>query len=1504
MPLPGGPANKLGNRYERLWTAYQFLHLLDGRSESVRVEEPGADKAEFVVRRGDQSEFHQAKCAGIRGIWSVASLVAEGVLKSMHEFLADPNARYIFASGCLAGELADLADAARHAESEQEFLAKFLEANSRKKPFERICQEWQCDLGKAFDYLRRVEVTTIGERELEDQVRLYARTLFLADATRILAELLRVVDKSIHQMVRRDELIEAMGRSGFVMRRITNRGQAASAIRQATESYLERARQRLIHRTLVPRTASQTVLEGIGNSATVLIGKAGSGKTACAVEIVEGLVAQGAQILAFRLDRHVSASNAADLGQRLGLEESPALVIASAAEDSGNTGVLVVDQLDAVSTMSGRSSEALDLVEHLLGEVKALRKGVALHVVVVCRSFDWDNDHRLRGLISDSDAQVAVGEFTDEETRELLRNGGFTPSFFKDAQLRQLRLPQNLALFLDAGFSVRKSPNFNTVTELFDRYWDAKRNLVAEGVGPVGDHWMEVLQLLCSGMTAKQELSVRREVLDGIPGQYLARMASEGILVFDNKCYGFGHESFFDYCYARVSFLPGSESLTSMLRSSEQHLFRRGQVRQVLAYIRDADFDRYVSEVRSLLSDSDVRVHIKDLVFALLAEIPDPIEEEWQIWSEWTRVALQAIENGSPSGHRLSELAWRRLLGSEPWFEFLVSRGVVKQWLESGNEGLINMAVEHYLRFHQRREPDTAAKLLEPYVGSGGDWHRRLEAFATWADVSESRRLFDLLLRLIEDGTLDNARGPIAENSTFWSLFHGLEKKQPAWVGELLACRARRRLVILKEKGDVPSNLQLFGHDSRAARMFAKASELAPLAFAKHVLPVVIEISDLTAGGEAPRRDAVWRFLIRTDHPSADDACLEGLTEAMEELADKSTAERREEILGELRRRDTHVANHLFLAFCRGDPNRLGDELVARFCAEPWRFECGFADNGYWCAMKTISAVAPHLSGDNLGLLEQSILRYVSRFEAGVAGRRRRGSTQYALISSIPKALRSKKGQTRFQELERKFGKVPEEPKVMKIELVASPIGSSASEKMSDDQWLKAMKRYSSEEGLEGHGEFFGGAHELSQVLEERVKKEPARFARLAMRFNANMNPAYMQRTLAGLRQVKLDSTSKLDVCRRAFAEYRQSCGREIADAIGSVSGTLPEDAVEMIHWLATEHPDPEQEQWQEEVGDSGKKWNGEVFFHGINTVRGNAAMSIRQLILSDATNLERFRKTIEKLVKDPSSAVLSCVSSIFEAVAVTDPEEAVALFLSMDVPTEELLATPFVMRFMSYSVARSFMELSPLIDKMVRSRKSAVAEYGATLAGLALLHGHAAEGFVEIALAKSEAHRLGIAKVASSNINTRECRDWCERRLLELFEDEAAMVREQAASCFLHLEGEPLEEYCELIDSFSASAAFADDSSSVLTALEDSRQRLPGITCLVCKRHLERFSEESRDFWSLRATDFRTLMKLVFRTYQQHQKDDWAARTLDVIDQLCLEGPGDAAEMFDSFER
>ncbi len=132
------------------------------------------------------------------------------------------------------------------------------------------------------------------------------------------------------------------------------------------------------------------------------------------------------------------------------------------------------------------------------------------------------------------------------------------------------------------------------------------------------DQWAEALDTMTQEMTRTQLLYVPKEKLDKIAKGYIDQMVSEGVLAFDGKRYGFGHESFFDYAFAR-SFVRQDKSLVAFLKDSEQHLFRRAQVRQVLTYLRDADRKRYREELAALLIDKQVRIHLKDLAIGVLA---------------------------------------------------------------------------------------------------------------------------------------------------------------------------------------------------------------------------------------------------------------------------------------------------------------------------------------------------------------------------------------------------------------------------------------------------------------------------------------------------------------------------------------------------------------------------------------------------------------------------------------------------------------------------------------------------------------------------------------------------------------------------------------------------------------------------------------------------------------------------------------------------------------------
>ena len=74
----------------------------------------------------------------------------------------------------------------------------------------------------------------------------------------------------------------------------------------------------------------------------------------------------------------------------------------------------------------------------------------------------------------------------------------------------------------------------------------------------------------------------------------------------------------------------------------------------------------------------------------------------------------------------------------------------------------------------------------------------------------------------------------------------------------------------------------------------------------------------------------------------------------------------------------------------------------------------------------------------------------------------------------------------------------------------------------------------------------------------------------------------------------------------------------------------------DMLHWIATEHDDPTADAWQEDAGGGQPHYGGDMHFNGINTARGHAAGAIGSLILTDAAYIDRFRATLDRMVRDP----------------------------------------------------------------------------------------------------------------------------------------------------------------------------------------------------------------------------------------------------------------------------
>lgn len=986
MSLAGGPADKVGNRYELWWTVLKVMDILRGQWDSIRVEEPGVEKAEFVLRGATEKSLHQAKRQAWDGKWTLAELSAKDnpYLQAIGQQLQDPNTRIVFVSGSDAPELAELSTRARDSVSLEEFNKFFVQGKKHQSEFSRLQRIWgDCSAETARSYLRRIEVRVVDEKSLRDQTLMTAQALFLLSPPTVCSVIAGLVLDSVHRDLPRGEIIDFLAIAGYNLRQLADAEHARPLIDAVTRRYLDNGKGRLIQGKLVPRAVTEQLRACMNNPKKdcAVTGRAGTGKSGCVAEFVQGLKESGIPVLAFRLDRIDPVKSTAELGQRLGFEESPALLLGAASEGHEKA-ALLIDQLDSISTTSGRTTGFFDAVEALMNEVRGLQAKTEIHVFVVCREFDWKNDDRLRKLLNKEHAHIAIGDFTREQVSTILEESGVSPSALTPRQLDLLCLPQNLSLFLEASFTP-ETP-FNTTLDLFDRYWTAKRISVAERSAPASDCWSDVIQALVNGMTTSQQLSVQREALDKFALQYVNQMISEGVISRDGHRVGFGHESFFDYCFAR-QFVQESRTLVEFLLQGEQHLFRRAQVRQVLQYLHEGEPDRFCVELTGLIEHRQTRTHLKDLALAVAASSAMISPQEWELWTRLIALYVEATRTNQPAD-LISTLAWKHFYSAPPLFEQALQVGLVQQWLESDSEAVVDMGLS-YLRAYEARFSGKTAVLLAPFVGRSEVWNKRLVWFMQLVSLTGSREMFDLFLQLLADGTLDEAHGPIAANSTLWNLAYDLAENDPARVCEIAGVWLGRQLELAKASG-AGERLISFRYDTLAEQPISRAAERTPSDFIDHVFPVILSIASWAshADDELPRKDRVWLYLTMGDEGGTpEDIALRYLLAALKTVAQKSP-ERLDGHVETLHASDLYVANVLLLAIYSGNGSYYANAAAETFVRQPWRFESGLSGNSEWYAQQAIGAIFEHSDKEHQALLESVVLGYVSPWEKESTG--------------------------------------------------------------------------------------------------------------------------------------------------------------------------------------------------------------------------------------------------------------------------------------------------------------------------------------------------------------------------------------------------------------------------------------------------------------------------------------------------------------------------------------
>lgn len=1516
MPLPGGATDKVGNRYEGRWTVFCMIDVMDEKADSIQLEKAGEDAFEFFLRRKGKLEYHQVKRqnSGL-GRWTLSALENEKfkVLSNFWKSLSsNPDVSCIFVSTQDADQLGELANRARDAASWTEFEEKFLN-NTQSGNLNKLQGKWSnCSQIDAYEALKRVYVETISENLLINTIENRLAVLVEGDTKTVRIELAELaLEKIHHELTSQDIWHYLLSERGYRRREWGKDPHVLAAVDKVNNSYLSRLQKEAIAGKVIPRDEVDIILDKLtaadGKRGVLVTGEAGVGKSSIILQVVDALRKKGVPIIAFRVDRLDPTNSPDQVGEQLEkLPGSPAHVLANIAQ--GRDCVLIIDQLDAVSTASGRNPQFFECVEQIIDQAKAYPQ---MRLLLACRKFDLDYDYRFKRLTGEDGIAeiVTISRLSHDKVREVVAEIGLDSRLLNNKQLDLLSIPLHLRLLAEvAKASQANALSFRTANDLYDKFWDYKKNVIYAQMN--SSQWTEVIYTLCDYMSKNQSLSAPKARVDKY-GKTAELMTSEHVLILDGQQYSFFHQGFFDYAFARRFAGEDEELLKFLGNRDQQHLFRRDQVRQILLYERDAERDRYLSDLEALLTSSDVRFHLKKVVLAVLAVVDDPTKEEWEI------IASLMSKSSDP----ITQQVWGVLRSSVLWFQQLDSLGIIEQWLRDESKERIEQTVT-LLSFMQRHIPDRVAELVEPLIGVSEAWNFRLLSFIQGAELSVSRRFFDFFWRLINEGIFDQPRGINDYNRDFWMKIYSLPQQHPDWASEAISCYLNRYLNISISAGQP----NLFDRNSGALpqnqfdeRILRESARKAPKAFIKYLFPFMLRVMELTSKQEnnPPWVDSVWYYRFYGKGYDIHHVLLSEMEVALSNLAGNHPEDFSLLAEQQLRNSNFETIQFLLIRAYTANGKRFADEAIDYLCEQPARLETGYlicSRNSraarYWATRQLIEATTLNCSEEKLVKLQAVILNYYSRYEKTAEGRRFLGYPQLVLLDAIAPNRCTEAATRRLQEWRRKFtglllepqGSI-ESPKSIESSRVKSPIPEDASDKMTDEQWLRAIAHYDYNDAgsrFQRTGQLIGGAYQLSELLESQVKQEPERFSELIHRFQDSANSSYFNAVLHGIAEVGLDVETALHVCQRCHQLPHRPCGHSISWLITKLA-ELPwtQEAFDILIWYALNDSDPKRE------SQNSNQTSRDILNEGINSTRGSAIEAITKLIFADKNRASYFQQPLQQIVQDSSIAVRSCAAETLTAMLNYDRDLAVNLFQQICDTEDAVLGTQTVEYFLYYAIPTHFQKLASIVERMIMSEQPEVLKAGARQACLTSLVIEEARWLAEVCLSGTEAHRIAAAEIFVANLHQAHFREFCENALVQLFKDSSKEVRSQASRCFLHFEGEQIGEYLSLVNAFVDSPAFSNDDYNLIHALEKTTAKLPdAVTYRVCDRFLEPLRVDEPDVRHPRVFRANSISKLLVRLYSETRDKNLQSNCLNLIDLMTEMEIYGLAEVLMQYER
>lgn len=1361
MALKGGSADKSGNVYESYWAVEDICHILLDKedSSSIYFEKPDEikDGYEYIVNKGKKNYCIQVKNYDIE--WTISNLYNKEVLSNFIKRMdEDKNAICVFLSSSNT-ELDEIVDRAKRSENKSLFFNSMITSEKIKDIISKLREkiisikfadkditsmnedekdEFQYKLDDyIYDFLRRIETKIKDNNTLKKDTISLINCIFKSPTSNdILSSLFEFSQERYNEKFTKLELIRYLQEDrGFIFSNYNLNTSLINKLEDNNNNFINSTSQ-FYQRFKIERSEVHEIYDKIispnKEKYFFVLGSAGCGKSIILKEVDNLLKDKSYTIIPIDIRNFDNFNNCEELGQCIFNERvSPADLLVNITQDK--PALIILDQLDSLSSVSGRSINKWFVINQLLQQVCKYQN---IKVLIACRDFDLNKDSRLKEFIQTNEEFIEkffINNLSNEVVIDTLTKLGVNKNRINEKLLKLFSIPLHLQMLCAVSENTDiTNLNYENKLELYNAFWDSKCTLIGD------EAWFSLINLMINYLNSNKSLVAPQCIFDRYKTN-LNKLLSECVFCQDEKNISFFHETFYDYCFARILAANTEKSLYDFILASDQSLFIRSNVRQALEYLRVADTRRYLLELKNILNSENIRVHVRTLVLDVLLNFEKLTNDEINILINVQGIIKNAILNK----YEYKEAEFLIQYNTGKLLENLID---IKNEKFNQSAELLTMFADKYTKeidliINQLNNTHLTKILLIGYPNT-------LSRFLFSPYLYKTTQFYNILKSLLQNDS-------ISIKSLFGHLQYVMKDFiQTEQVFELYGILLNKIIQEILSDNNRNDN-SLYIHNIK--EYITKSPEKFIEINFKYLLNGIKNSQVHTHNGLKYDKLSYHRIY------GYEDNICKVFSIALNTIAKQEPASYWD-FIEKYKYSEYETILFLILKSLYYLPIEYSDQIVEYIINNPYIYNVGYSSNYNYLIMLLLNKFTQHCDEELFEKLIKTILIYREDYEykyfKDLKKNRRLNYSpihhvQAKLLDSLDKErlLKYPKAKLKLLELQRKFkaNTFLKEPKEIEGGLVVSPISKENALKMTLDQWKKAIYKYIHPDSS-GISACSGGAYQLSQVLEDIISKEPLKFLNLIYELDiSKTSPYYINAILTGLSNLVGYYEEKETLIKYCLKISDKDFNHSIIKLLNSfIDNNVVHLSDYCINLIIQFIINPQyNDEWD----------NNDIDMVSINCTNGQA-LWLLQKILSENINLKDKFNSIFDSIHTLSLATKVAFINPLREIYNNDPSYALSLLQNLIISDRTLIQSGYVREFISQT---SFIDNFEFYFELLKNIESNTPDVKQLISGMFTHYSLHFDKIKDIVLkyidSNDKDYKIGTAEVLSQYANDKEIR-------------------------------------------------------------------------------------------------------------------------------------------------